>query len=814
MPDNQERHYDIRKLNRLFALAAVVLLATMVAMFADDYSREWKQFQKDFRDLEVKKTRAKAAEEDKKLKAEKDYTGAVGELADAQLALGTRQKDIEGIQTEIEKIRAKYDLADQRGRFAKAEYDAVKYEYEEAVHKSAADTPAIKARLDHLGEEIARLHGEVEELKKEWDTKNQALDGFEQEIRNYDKQIKALAKQADLVDRKLGKIDPEKMSSASRFADKVRDLPIIDFANPNYKIKQIVLRDITDNVNFMRVPKVDRCITCHLGIDNPDFADAPQPFRTHPNLELFVGPKSAHPMEEFGCTTCHGGRGRGTDFISSIHTPSSPQQREEWVQKYHWKEFTLWEDPMRPKQYVQAGCFKCHSNETPIKGAEKLNLGLQLIERAGCYNCHVIDRYKDWPKPGPDLTKLSAKSKKEWVYRWIQDPRSFRHNTWMPSFFNQSNSRDPESLKRSQQEIHAIVAYLFKNSQEFEMVPLPAGGEAKRGEELVSSLGCFACHDIQKEPGEEKLTAQRLRREQGPNLIGLGTKTNAQWVYNWLKDPNRYHPETKMPNLRLSDPEAADIATYLTSDQDANFLKGNLPPVDESVIGTIAEEFLKKSMTAEEVKAKINGMKLDDKLEFAGKKLIGYYGCFACHNISGFENEKPIGTELTEEGSKSTHNLDFGFVHIEHSNHAWFTQKLKDPRIFDEGKLKAHDEKLRMPNFNLSDEETEAIVTALLGFVKERPQPTKLKPQTPENQYVLEGQKRVKVSQADRAGRDQPVAADSSSVQQGYVGLESLAHRIRDQIAQVRLLTPDQRFTPVQRHIGAADRLIKLSIES
>ena len=85
------------------------------------------------------------------------------------------------------------------------------------------------------------------------------------------------------------------MSLPNRIGNFVRDLPIIDFANPNYKIEQIVVKDITDDVNFLRIPKVDRCITCHQGITNPAYREAPQPFRTHPDLELYLGKNSAHP---------------------------------------------------------------------------------------------------------------------------------------------------------------------------------------------------------------------------------------------------------------------------------------------------------------------------------------------------------------------------------------------------------------------------------------------------------------------------------------------------------------------------------------
>lgn len=523
----------------------------------------------------------------------------------------------------------------------------------------------------------------------------------------------------------------------------VRDLPVIDLANPNYKIEQIVLKDITDDVNFMDVPKVDRCITCHLGINNPDYSTADQPYRTHPNLELYLGRESAHPMEEFGCTVCHGGRGRGTDFTSSVHTPSSKDQAKEWKEKYDWHEMHHWDKPMLPQQYVQASCFKCHSDQVEVKGAEKLNLGLHIIEKSGCYSCHTIEKYKDWPKPGPDLTKLASKVSRNWAYRWINDPHSFRHNTWMPAFFNQSNNSDPESKARTAQEIHAISEYLFKNSEEYKKETIPIKGDATRGEELVASVGCLACHQIKPEGSRREATNDALRVEHGPNFLGVGTKTSEKWIYEWIKDPQSYHTGSRMPNLRLSDQEASDIAAYLSSLRSDEFNNTKIPEVNEEILNTIIFEYLVKSKTHEQANELVAAMPLPDKLEFAGEKLIRHYGCFSCHNIKGFERDKPIGTELTEEGDKSIHRLDFGFVPIDHTNFAWFTQKLKDPRIFDEGRIKKHDEKLRMPNFYFSEPEIEAVVTALLGFTGDKPT-AKIAPRTERNINIEQGQKLVR----------------------------------------------------------------------
>ena len=542
----------------------------------------------------------------------------------------------------------------------------------------------------------------------------------------------------------MKQIDPGAMTFANRIADIVRDWPVIDFANPNYKIEQIVLKDITDDVNFMQVPKVDRCITCHKGIMDPDYKDALQPFTTHPDLELYAAKNSSHPVEAFGCTTCHNGRGRGTDFVSAAHTPSSALQKKEWEEKYHWHKYHHWKTPMYPAPYVEAGCLKCHSNETSIKGAQELNLGLNLIEKAGCYGCHTIKRYKDWPRPGPDLTHLSAKVSTEWAYRWIENPRSFRHNAWMPSFFNQSNNNDTESVARAQQEIHAMVHYLFKESEGFELVDMPQEGNPKNGQKLVASVGCLGCHNVQPNTSTDTRTRDSLKREQGPNLIALGSKTSKKWIYNWLKDPHRYHPATRMPNLRLTDKEAADITAYLMQDKNVSFSEKVVPGINEKLLNGIMESFLQKSLTQDQAQEKIAQMSLDDKLHYSGEKFIAHYGCYACHNIKGFEKHKPVGTELTEEGSKAVERFDFGLIPVEHKPLAFFTQKLKNPRVFDRDRIRAPDEKLKMPNFHFSDEEVHAIVTALLSFVKDKPDPSIMKARTTRNLYTEEGQKIVR----------------------------------------------------------------------
>ena len=69
----------------------------------------------------------------------------------------------------------------------------------------------------------------------------------------------------------------------------------------------------------------------------------------------------------------------------------------------------------------------------------------------------------------------------------------------------------------------------------------------------------------------EDIQLADLLKEHGPNLINLGSKTSAQWVYNWLKDPNEYWHDTRMPNLRLSVEEAKNLSAYLMNSTNSEF---------------------------------------------------------------------------------------------------------------------------------------------------------------------------------------------------------------------------------------------------
>ena len=88
------------------------------------------------------------------------------------------------------------------------------------------------------------------------------------------------------------------------------------------------------------------------------------------------------------------------------------------------------------------------------------------------------------------------------------------------------------------------------------MVTAPPAQEAKlaaRGKQLYyNKYGCNACHRIGQSGGEV-----------GPPLDRAGFRLNSSWVYRWISYPQSMKPQTKMPNLGVSDDDAKAIMFFL-----------------------------------------------------------------------------------------------------------------------------------------------------------------------------------------------------------------------------------------------------------
>ena len=350
---------------------------------------------------------------------------------------------------------------------------------------------------------------------------------------------------------------------------------------------------------------------------------------------------------------------------------------------------------------------------------------------------------QDMKKVGPNLKDIRLKLNRDWIPVWLAKPSDFRPTTKMPNF------------RLNYDQIKAISAYIWQSALT-DTLPKHKPGNAAHGKELFETRGCLACHSIGEGDQVQGGTF-------AANLTRVGEKDNYDYLVRWVHNPRErtrpYCPYEKkdigpedykkkglayvfdlddsrcpndghelqvqnmtvMPRLRLSPQDAEDVASYLIT------LKrpGAAPYPDASFME-------------------------DANLKAEGKRWIRHYGCAGCHEISGMEDEGRIGTELTTEGSKPVERLDFALLTETaqrggsepitdpedlarlpegpakapwYDHKGFFEHKLAEPNIWDKGKIKPEEEKLRMPNLHLTKQQVQAITTFLLGS-QENPLPS------------------------------------------------------------------------------------------
>ncbi|MET0626492.1 MAG: c-type cytochrome [Pyrinomonadaceae bacterium] len=475
---------------------------------------------------------------------------------------------------------------------------------------------------------------------------------------------------------------------------------------------------------------------------------------------------------ERGCVGCHRYEGfdRETDALSNTRQLVKQLEDEATANEH---------DAKVARAESSAPGVSDERAQSLLARAESLVVSNSQLE-ARIDQLNTQSRYlmQDQKKVGPNLKDVRLKLRKEWIPEWLKDPQAFRPGTKMPTYWYLSGKDDqargnivPASMQ--DEERKSIAAYLWQTAYEGRVQTQPRG-DARLGEELFKTRGCLACHSI----GEGD---QKVGGEFAADLTKVGQKANYDYVVRWVHNPRErwapYCPKerrdltpedyrkngkeftfdtvrhsrcpndgaelqvqnmTVMPNFRLSDQDARDIATYLVS----------LAPAASYPDASFMD---------------------DPRLADKGKTLIKAYGCAGCHEIRGFEDEQRIGKELTAEGSTPLERLDFarlthpaehgdephvpgveghasgghgaagesgtggggaaggaskdGAARADKKGQPWynhkgfFEHKLEEPGIYDLGKEKDPREHLRMPRPFLKPEWKSALTTLLLGSV-------------------------------------------------------------------------------------------------
>jgi len=622
MPATEQYWRPLGTVHKVFAGSALLLLLATLVMTAWDQNREWKKYQRESEEIR-----------NKQLEAERDaitsgsYESNLQALNDsiqqAQAGLVDKAEQIAKLEAELQTLNGQVELQERQVKFKNAEVGVVRANRDIEVRDSVeagrqaqtqkeyvvedSDARTMAANLDVTKARREAVKAELASLREAETAAKAALTKYQEDVQRVTDQIERLRPTNSFV----------------AFKRSMKTWPIIEGFNPEIRIIQDWIPELKQTLGMAKVARFDRCRSCHTQIDQfaagnvPKFPKADgtgkgyaNPFCSHPRPDVYLTDASPHPLNKFGCTSCHEGDGSGTSFQTAEHTPPDPIVAAKWEEAHHWHANHFWEYPQHPMPFIESGCLKCHHNVTELginpefgATAPKLVDGYSLIRDFGCFGCHEINGF-DGTRPigpdmrlepqtvaeaeriaadpnqvagtmrkvGPSLRHVASKTTPEFISYWTEDPQRFRPETRMPRFFDLSNQQDHLAHLLQPVELAGLSAYLIDRSQPLQ-IDTPKEGytpDAERGKEQFSRRGCLACHS------HDDPAFAGIRMDFGPNLTNVRDKllpgeAGYNWLYTWIRDPQRHHARTRMPYMFLTpegdgdayhDP-AADIAAFL-----------------------------------------------------------------------------------------------------------------------------------------------------------------------------------------------------------------------------------------------------------
>jgi len=181
------------------------------------------------------------------------------------------------------------------------------------------------------------------------------------------------------------------------------------------------------------------------------------------------------------------------------------------------------------------------------------------------------------------------------------------------------------------------------------------------GYHLVRENGCFGCHEIDGYDPDGRRVGPDMRlepagtmRKLGPTLRDLGGQLTTEFLLDWIRDPTRFRPTTRMPRF---------YGLHDHLDRRSRKLAERFEPIE---IRAIVAYLRSAAEPVEPLAAELEGEPSVER----GKRLFETQGCLACHRHDDFpEGQGTQGPDLSNVGSKFTDDV----------GPAWLTSWLRDP---------------------------------------------------------------------------------------------------------------------------------------
>jgi mono/diheme cytochrome c family protein len=304
---------------------------------------------------------------------------------------------------------------------------------------------------------------------------------------------------------------------------------------------------------------------------------------------------------------------KGTNTVRATFTP--PAKGDSWM-RVGWTEKGTNVNPI-PNSWIT------HASTAELQKAEVLYLGRELFLEYRCIQCHT-DRAahaSELTMDAPTFDGIGARRNFAWLAKWILDPKATRSSVHMPKLLH-----GPKAKEHAE----AIAAFLVTLKTETSVppgsMPTPFGYNPKAIAEINQRSGVNAktvAGDGTEQPAdqnqERKPTFERLhctgchnapdKNENDPTKISLkhvAQKFNEGKLAEFLKAPEKHFAWIRMPNFKLSDPEAKELGDFLLKHADK---------VDASVAPT-------NQITIER-----------------GQRLVQSASCLNCHMATKLENK-------------------------------------------------------------------------------------------------------------------------------------------------------------------------------
>ena len=226
----------------------------------------------------------------------------------------------------------------------------------------------------------------------------------------------------------------------------------------------------------------------------------------------------------------------------------------------HWSSLDFKTEPVPPR-------ILSHSPGTPhLQDGLARRRGRELFATHRCTACHVrTERFGANAMPelaidAPSLSGVGSRLNADWMARWIENPRALRRHATMPRAFRADAKT---GLDRRPPDIAAYLASLRTPASESRSVPTPNPRHAASGRTIFANLGCIGCH-VTEEPDEASGRGDP-ELDGRIDLRGAKSRWKPRALVAFLKDPHRNYRWIRMPDFKLSDTEARDLASHVLS---------------------------------------------------------------------------------------------------------------------------------------------------------------------------------------------------------------------------------------------------------